>query len=984
MSNKLHFAFSPDRVGTKPDKAKPNARITFDELRAIITGPAPAEYAELPALARRVYVDAETATADLLKAKKSKLPYFLASGFCPIHHSNETLQYNGVLQIDIDFKVPTGEDLAADLLEKIKRLKPAGVIMATVSPSVFGVKILLLTDNLDKERHGEALTVGIDYLRELLQVDPSGKFDVLGASQPVYVPYDRTPGQAFFNAAAEALHVEFKQRRAQPTAADRSEYPPGIVSAAAQFLIENRADVATGRDEYLRVCAACSQAFGDIEGKRIAWQILENSAAFGVSNFRKKFDRTFDSLKRTGGTVTTGGTLVWLAKEYARCNGLTFDTTDEQAPEHHITANEGEYLLDCLRRHGYGPEHVVGKYVIAPTGAGKTTLIGQYLAAAADRRAVLVVPTRALVKRICTREKTAVGFFGGQRNVTGTETFIVVTLKSFVALSTRVDLSKYDVFFDEAHAFTTDTSRAYKLDDLRAFYSLARKLAKSITYLTGTPVYNFHPDFKTLERLRITRPQSVEKTVEYVYTPNVLATVAEGVRRSIARGRFPVVLLNDKYLKLAEIEAALNDVRLAILNSDKKEDAIFQQITERARIPEGVQGIVTTVVLKEGNDIYDDRAFDFLIVGAHHSSTVEQITARARDAQEVRAVIIKSDKLEKSPRWFIPSKYAALAESRAQTFCDEYNNQSQHDDTTAIFWERETQLAIQYRPVVEDENGKMQVCPFALNNEVFTAETQVEYVNDEYQIGKLQAFGFVAGKSVTIPQDNAPEYDTETRAAVKQARSVCKERKAAAHQTALDTLQAAINPLGLVQRAELDNSAPKGYKWFKRLVEKFGAETRCAIDLLRDVDTPKKYGELENRLRVQLLHNNREYLDSGRIFALILQKMFLDIDTDKPFTADELRDRLRGVLSLDRSFDMSFLDPSGGEKRRQQANRRAVRLLRMFFNVTDGGRESSRMCHRNRLFILRKHSAVSVTRTRQKPIPIEKRVLESLTETCPF
>ena len=993
MKEKLFFAFSTDSVNTLAHLARPNQRIRFDYLRDLITGAAitpPPEFYELPDLARRKYCDGDRTAGDLLALKKKALPYVLFSGFCPTHHNDTTLQYNGCLQIDLDFKTATGYLVALVILQKIKDLRPDGVLLATLSPSTFGVKILLRTNNLDKDRHGAAARAAIQYLAELLEI-PVGSFDKLGASQACYLPFERTPGQAFFNPDAGALPINFSDPIGDQVERPATVYSDDQVSAAAQYLIEHQIDVASCYDEYLRITAACKNAFGD-DGKQTAFDLLNNSAAFRSSNYSKNFYRKFDSLKRSNGKQATGATLVYLAQK----SGYSVATA---RPGRVLQANAGEYLTAVLDRHQIDLDDVIGKYIVSPTGTGKTTLVAEYVRRYPDRRVVLVVPTKNLCDRIVERTHgAAVKFYGGRENrqITGDELFIVTTVHSFVPLSTRIDLQQYDVFFDEAHAATADTSRPYKLDVLRSFYA-AKNGARSITYLTGTALYNFHPDFKQVERLVVTAPQRITKTAQYFDVKNILATVAEGVRRSVAKGRRSVVLVNDKSLKLAELETALADLRLAILNSDKKEDAIFQQITRTGEIPDDVQAIITTTVLKEGNDIYDDRAFDVFIVGAHHSSTIEQLTARFRTAQEVTAYIIKSSDRVRSDRTFNPYSFGKLVERRAQAFCDEHNNQNSSDDTTAIFYERELRLAIQERPVVIDQDGRASVCYFALNNDVFRQETGVEYANNEYQARNLRRYGFdVTTTSKTITGDQAPTHDDATVAAIKVARTECKEIKQKAHQAALDALQATVAPLAMVQRADLDNSAPKAFKWFKILVEKYNVSTQAAIDLLRDVDTGKKFALLQNRIRVYLLRSNKNYLDGGRILAIILQKIDKDLRPGRQYTADELREKLVDVLRLDNSIDLAFLQPDPADQdATRTATRRAVALLRMFFDVTRKGQKTSADCTRNWFYSLNNLTQFRVQRFTTKRAEtttytntakfdqIEREIVDALVE-CPF
>ena len=115
------FALSPDRVFTKQEQARSNRKITLAELYKELQSDflKPEVYDQLPELAAAAYNLNDAKAAKALREKKSELPYFLASGYCPKHHSNETLVYNGVLQIDIDFKVPGGDKLAADVCERV-------------------------------------------------------------------------------------------------------------------------------------------------------------------------------------------------------------------------------------------------------------------------------------------------------------------------------------------------------------------------------------------------------------------------------------------------------------------------------------------------------------------------------------------------------------------------------------------------------------------------------------------------------------------------------------------------------------------------------------------------------------------------------------------------------------------------------------------------------------------------------------------------
>jgi hypothetical protein len=335
----IFFAWSPDRVNTLPSQARPNERISLEQLAQRLCGDMPpAEYMLLPEYAKKAYAgDAEAKKQ--LTAAKMQLPYFLASGFCPTHHRDDSLEYNGILQIDIDFKTAGGDDKAAETLRSIHALCPPGIVMAALSPSTFGVKILLWTDNTEKVYHALALQAGIKYLSMMLDT-PEDCFDKLGASQPVYAPYEREPGQMFYNPEAQPLHFDPNYKESTMPAGIQSDDAAAI--QAAQYIIDNRLNVATHYHEYLKVMAACKNTFGDA-GKSLAIDILGNSPQFAVSEFSKWIDRKWDSLKQPGSKHAGPATLVWLANQHGfKFKKPTSDTVRVASPV--LITPDGEVL----------------------------------------------------------------------------------------------------------------------------------------------------------------------------------------------------------------------------------------------------------------------------------------------------------------------------------------------------------------------------------------------------------------------------------------------------------------------------------------------------------------------------------------------------------------------------------------------------------------------------------------------------------------
>ena len=169
-----------------------------------------------------------------------------------------------------------------------------------------------------------------------------------------------------------------------------------------------------------------------------------------------------------------------------------------------------------------------------------------------------------------------------------------------------------------------------------------------------------------------------------------------------------------------------------------------------------------------------------------------------------------------------------------------------------------------YSPVQEDENGRLQVDYFGVNNEVFLAETAHEYQNDLYLKANLERYGFTVESQTDICED---QHDSELQAGITVAREICKAEKSAAHQTAIETLQKAINPATLIRMAENAGKVPKAYKFAKELEKEFGIPIRQAVDMLPDIDSPKKFALLKNQITVDCLRSNDAYLKSCLLYT---------------------------------------------------------------------------------------------------------------------
>jgi hypothetical protein len=102
----------------------------------------------------------------------------------------------------------------------------------------------------------------------------------------------------------------------QSTTAQRwgESRPDDLTKQAAEYLIKNRVSLECTYDSFMRIAFACKYEWGE-PGKDIALDILHACTTFAASNTARNFDTLWKNIRRGSGKVTTGGTLVHLAKE---------------------------------------------------------------------------------------------------------------------------------------------------------------------------------------------------------------------------------------------------------------------------------------------------------------------------------------------------------------------------------------------------------------------------------------------------------------------------------------------------------------------------------------------------------------------------------------------------------------------------------------------------------------------------------------------
>lgn len=554
-------------------------------------------------------------------------------------------------------------------------------------------------------------------------------------------------------------------------------------------------------------------------------------------------------------------------------------------------------------------EDALGKLVVAPTGSGKTFFVSTI-----PGRKIIVCPTVALVKNVA-KEYKAVPFWGGERDTDSTlaANFIATTYSSFTALAELLSSQRetIKVFIDESHAFTSSTSANYQLRELTNILREAQNF-ESVTLLTGTELYNHHPFIRNMERVEVRLPSAL-KTFDFTDAADVLKATSDKIRISVAAGRFPLVLFNNKSEdgRLGTLKTLLKDVEgLRFFNSDTKDENEFLQIVRDGEIAEGIKGLITTSVLKEGNNIYNPYDFDVVVVGTFHASEVQQFSSRPRCPKSNHVSIIRSNRRKISPATLDVVKTACWIEDSAKAICNELNTQ---DGLTQNQYHQEfkARQAINGNPIfLNVTTSRYQVDYLLLSNQVFRMETTAQNRNKGLMIEALKSYGMKYGGATS----SEAVQSKEEKKTAQTSRAAAKQKRTEAYLDVLKELAIVDKPLAeataaLTGRAHTLTPAQKDvYSRFERLMEVCTHQT-AALAYMKDIGTKKATFELLlKRLRIEALRRDKVYMKRNRKFAIVLKAIHSKFKPGDKLTSSQIASKIGDVLKLDKSLDLSNME----------------------------------------------------------------------------
>ena len=853
---------------------------------------------------------------DLKKLKRESLDYFLFSGTCKRHHNNKSLDYNSFIQVDIDFKYRDGDRYSRITKYKLDRFD--FVVMASLSPTGFGVKALVKTSNYDKKNHGIASNQVIDYMSKKLRIDRDN-FDYLGASTPCFETYDNN---VYFNENYQDFEVDFKgleQSNLVNANFSVRSMDKTVFDIAKRFAFERTGKGFQDGNKYLfvnRFAIACN----------MLGVSLKETKDYVLANY---YNSDFASEKRNAisspyvAYIELFGAWSYKVVELQKSFNTVLDSPLGSKLSNVLKDNNLKNLENCN--------------IISGTGTGKTYWISEL--GFEKQKRIIVVPTVQMVLQVWKANSypfNATPYCSKAKGDVLNSDFIVVTYDSLYRLADILEkkgiAKEYVCYLDEFHNLTTSTSKAYKLDASNlAIDSLPQ--FKAWVGVTGTDIYNFHPFFSGVKKYIVNIPK-LKKKLTLVDAKEPIKTLCELVKKSINLGRFPLVLYNNTGHGLTSVKRLLKDVlNVVYLNSKTKANQFFRELMESSIIHPIIKAIIATTVLKEGNDINNEYHFDIIVYGDFHPVEIEQFANRPRKAKSIDICIIRTQKDEKeqSKQYrFNPYRYATYLEKQCNSRILEFSNYEPHCYEDEITLERRAYDFIQRLPI-RKHDGKLEIDWLNFNYEVFRQETKYINSNDSHLIEYLSKFNIVFDQKLT----SKDEIDSYLKVELKKQKQAVKLSNKMLYEQTISKVDKAKEVMKDIKRFEVDSSDMSTiekmvYTRYIKLRDSY-INHESIIEMLQDVGTSKaKFNTMVKQLVIYQLKNSNDYMDSNRRFTIVLRAIYSYFKSDETLNVETIKERLKNALRIDKSFDISKFDDGN-------RNDRTLRTIRLFFNVSRKG-----------------------------------------------
>jgi len=691
---------------------------------------------------------------DVLRTQKSVLNFSIIGGTSASGHKQENITPNGLIQIDIDIKTKGGDKTAEKVKELLKKF-PYTLAVA-ISPSGYGIKgiMRLKTAILEPKKYKCAVSVINGSIAAFLKeqgLDSKAlktlSFDTISYNTPCYDTHDQ---DAFYNESAKLF--EYKERKVVKPSKQAIKNNIATNSPLSIELQRRAAKIATlvcqnGKEgtPFLQQFVPMVIKFG-VERDIAKEALNESEMVFKPKHFQK-LDEMYSRYNYQ-----------FLSNRFSLFNRI--DTSSDVQ-----VLKEGKKLLGNIRYDMYK-----SGCLVSPTGSGKS----YFATYSTTDKKIIVVPTQALVEEFEERYN-ATPFYEGKNELLD-RSCIVVTYSSFSRLSNLVDLSEYILIIDEAHNFTSATSKAFQLKELR---SVIDKLNEARCYhlFTATPLLNVHPYISHLPITVIKEAKPVKRNYQYLtYSKNRIKAILNFCKQNKKEGVQSYVLFNNKKKQLKELQELLEkeNINFAALNSTTKKELEHKQIVIEGD-SSNFDAIVATTVLKEGTSITKHRDdCKFLIVGYFHPNDMEQFSGRPRNITERNVYLLCRD----SKEWQCTDTYGEreykILLNGAESLRDEINILLKRDRTQA-YKDKRVLDVLEESSVFINEEHCAEVCLLNISNRLYEQEKQAANIDKEYMNDYLAIYGWEQLDASGIDSEETAQ-ETEIR---RQRRKESKEVEAA-------------------------------------------------------------------------------------------------------------------------------------------------------------------------------------------------------------
>lgn len=678
------------------------------------------------------------------KVKKELLDSVMLSG--TLQRRTGAGEYSGLVTFDLD-------NNPAERLARFYRRKPDFCVAAgwSVSGAPNGFAVFYTTASNEKEY--EAFSKGIKAFLEIeygLDVPKSDHIRIR------YIAYD------------DEMYVNYQARQAQ-----LQEFESYIDRFYSQEAERSRIADDITESEWTEFCARYAEKhdYSFIRGQRHMYLTYFAIAAnlLGINQeMCKQYITTKYSVRVDSNAIS------YPYSHYKESHGKWGWRLHNQ--------NIDEYVLEPDQYVAHLNLDFRNTILFAGTGTGKT-----YAATTIAEKVVIAVPYHALCENIAAEyqfeQYNALSKFEGRPNK------IVTTYASLGSLTRRLGnaTSEYALVVDEGHNMTLSATRGFMLDDLTFIvHCLDFKVYASTTFLSGTWLYNIHPIIREMPVIRVRKPR-MDKKLFYVRAKNTLQGTVDLVKKSIEEKRFPFVLQNDTSMKRDTLVGALDGIPIKSFTSRSKQDKDFLSIVQDSIIKPGISGILTTTVLKEGNNINNEFDVDVIVVGNYHSSEIEQVSQRFRKAKSIHIYIVKAADGVRTKEW---------GEAR-QFIWDEHQKASQELKTLSEI------------PMMEERFRKMfDIFPFRFD----TGEPELDYLlisnlglnvekilenrNEELQIKNLRQYG------IELEDRMVSGAELERTEVMEQLKEKNKKLKQDNYSSKLMEIASWVDPLKFAKKEE--------------------------------------------------------------------------------------------------------------------------------------------------------------------------------------